>query len=331
MEIGEWHKRGIADPDCMYSRSGIAFFATAMECGASIAKHNTVWATKNRGEMAGNRIWRSKRARHKTIARMLTWTALLLLAGGGFLIVRQFAFPGHAHAPAVRTVATAPSHAQGLKVLASEPADATAPTGLYSVIPGGVHSEKQLAEVLAHDPIVAKHYAKFDLQKLRFVRLNHGREAYVSYRLGNMIFWTNHKIALFAGETLLTDGVHYARARCGNRVSEVPKQPTSSFEPSDLALAQPILHLLPGSFKFPPIGAGIHMLPTGVGVATGLGGGPVFPVVFIPPGGGGSGGTPVYPPPGDEPLPTPEPGTLLLFATGLAAVSLKYFLDPWRN
>lgn len=282
--------------------------------------------------MAGIKTRRSKRAKRKTIARMLTWTALLLLAGGGFLIVRQFAFPSHAPAPSTRIAATAPSHQHGLEVLASESTASGAPTGLYSVIPGGVHSEKQLAEVLAHNPIIAKHYANFDLQKLRFVRLNHGREAYVSYRLGNMIFWTNHKIALFAGETLLTDGVHYARARCGNRVSEVPKQPTSSFQPSDFALARPILHLLPGSFKFPPLGAGIHLLPTGVGVATGLGGEPVFPVVFIPPGGGGSGGgTPVYPGPGDAPLPTPEPGTLLLFATGLAALSLKYFLDLWRN
>ncbi len=285
------------------------------------------------GKIAGKRTWRSKHARRKALARTLTWAALLLLAGAAFLIARQFILSSPLPAPAAaRAAATAPSRARGLEVLASESNASAAPTGLYSVIPGGVHSEKQLAEVLAHDPLVARHYADFDLQKLRFVRLRHGREAYVSYRLGNSIFWTNHKIALFAGETLLTDGTHYARSRCGNRVSAVPKQPTSSFEPSDLALAAPILHLSPASFKLPPLSAGIHLLPTGVGTATGSWGGPpIFPVVFFPPGGGGSGGTPVYPSPGNAPLPTPEPGTLLLFSLGLAVLSLKYLWALWRN
>ena len=231
-----------------------------------------------------------------------------------------------------RAKASQPAVGRSLQVVAEEAPVASAPAHLYSVIPGGIHSEQQLAKVLASDPLVAKHYANFDLAKFHFVRLKQGREAYVSYRLGDMIFWTSKKIRLFAGETLVTDGIHLARARCGNRVSAVPRQPTSAFQPSDLALATPIIHFTPAMPKMPPLtGTSVHLLPTGI-LADG-GGLPIFPVVFIPPGGGGGpvGGGPVYPPPGEAPLPTPEPGTLLLFASGLAMLGMKYLWTMWRQ
>ena len=280
----------------------------------------------NVGQIVAKRTRRSRlRAKHSAASRILTLAGLLLLGAAAVTLFHPWSLATPAPASVLAT--TGPVTARGLQVLADEPALSFAPGHPYSVIPGGIHSEKQLAEVLAHDPVVARHYANFDVQKLRFVRLSEGRDAYVSYRLGDMIFWTSKKIPLFAGETLVTDGTHFARARCGNLVSAVPRQPTSAFQPSDLALAAPIIHLTPASFKLPATltNSNIHFQPAGAPV-DGLGGLPIFPVVFIPPGSGGGGGIgPVYPPTGDAPLPTPEPGTLLLLSSGLVLLGLKYF------
>jgi hypothetical protein len=285
------------------------------------------------GQMAAKRVRRSRRARRRAASRLLTWAGILLLAAAAITMFHPWTLARSVSWPSPeRAKASQPVAGRGLRVVAEDPAAASAPSHPYSVIPGGIRSEKQLAMVLASDPLVAKHYAGFDLAKFHFIRLRQGREAYVSYRLGDMIFWTSRKIPLFAGEMLVTDGTHLARARCGNRVSAVPLQPTSAFQPSDLALATPIIHLTPVSPKMPPLtGPSVHLLPTGIpGDGDGF---PIFPVVFIPPGGGGGpvGGGPVYPPPGDAPLPTPEPGTLLLFSSGLAMLSIKYLWNLRRQ
>jgi hypothetical protein len=276
------------------------------------------------GQIVAKRTRRSRRrAKHAAASRLLTLAGLLLLGAATVSLFHPWSLAKPAPGSVLAT--SGPLAARGFQVVASDPAVSSVPGHPYSVIPGGIHSEKQLAEVLAHDPLVAQHYANFDVRKLRFVRLSQGRDAYVSYRLGDMIFWTSKKIPLFAGETLVTDGTHFARSRCGNRVSAVPRQPTSAFQPSDLALAAPIVHLTPASFKLPTTltNSSINFQPAGTPV-DGLGGLPIFPVVYFPPGGGGGGIGPVYPPTGDAPLPTPEPGTLLLFSSGLLLLGLKY-------
>jgi hypothetical protein len=101
----------------------------------------------------------------------------------------------------------------------------------YSVVPGGVKDANELKWVADHDPVVAAHYAGFDYQRARIVRLLVTHTAYVSYRIGNKIYWTHRLIRLKAGETLLTDGKITARTRCANRVEEVPQQATSASEP----------------------------------------------------------------------------------------------------
>jgi len=116
----------------------------------------------------------------------------------------------------------------------------------YSVIPGGAANPEKLQAAIERDPVVAAHYADFRVSDVRVVRLASERKVHVSYRLGDRIFWTKNEVTLHAGETLLTDGEHLARTRCGNRVAEVPAGPLSPAEPPAEVINSPV-------FPHPPI------------------------------------------------------------------------------
>ena len=157
----------------------------------------------------------------------------------------------------------------------------------YSVIAGGAQSAQELREAMAADPVVAQHYAEFDITKARRVTLDAPKLVYVSYRIGNKVFWTKHKLALRKGEAMLSDGHNLARTRCGNRISVLPVRPNAPAEPtsSDLdgpefpaiasspylaAYSAPVPSLFPGPT---PVGPGAAFVPVA----------PFFPL----PGGGG--------------------------------------------
>jgi hypothetical protein len=54
------------------------------------------------------------------------------------------------------------------------------------------------------------------------------------------VYWTRRLITLHKGEKLLTDGVHFARARCGNRLVESPTEPSlPSDEPDEKMFVAP--------------------------------------------------------------------------------------------
>jgi hypothetical protein len=218
----------------------------------------------------------------------------------------------------------------------------------YSVIPGGLENAQELRRAVTGDSAVAQHYADFDLAKARIVSLDRSREAYVSYRIGNQIYWTNHKLTLAAGESLVTDGKQEARARCGNRISDVPQTPVSPIEPAeknfDNALPLVAMSLPPYDPPFdvpleppaPPPGSASSppSLPFDPG-----GGFPPFDPPIIGGGGGGSGGgggggTPSIPPgsgggstPGTPVVATPEPSSALLLGVGLVAVLSSLFFS----
>jgi hypothetical protein len=215
----------------------------------------------------------------------------------------------------------------------------------YSVIPGGVRSSAELQNAVAHDEVVARHYSDFDLREVRVTRLQEARAVFVSYRVGRQIFWTKNRLTLPAGETVVTDGEHLARTRCGNRISAVPIGPVLNPEPSpeameipadggllaapesapELPLAVPPMTAIvvpqqsPGSIFLPivpplfPIGG----TPSSPGIPTG----PLPPPNSPPP----VGPPPTLPPPPVTPPPaisTPEGSDLLLLAAGCACVWL---------
>ena len=135
---------------------------------------------------------------------------------------------------------------------AFRPADAR-PVYPYSVVAGGIEDARELKWVAEHDPVVASHYAGFDYDHARVVRLVLARTVYVSYRIGNKVYWMRHRVSLHKGEKLITDGKMTARARCGNRVEEVPQQATSSSEPAAAKFDEPVQPSPGTAVQSPPV------------------------------------------------------------------------------
>lgn len=217
----------------------------------------------------------------------------------------------------------------------------------YSVVPGGVKHPDDLRRAAEHDAVVWRHYAHFQFEHARMMRATEARQVYLSYRLRNRIFWTRKRVRLHVGELLLTDGKITARARCGNQVSETPKPDVSEEEPAEDVFDKPVAELMPPvlpiqSSLLPPSLPGAEPAsPRGPQLFTG---GFLFP--YVPYG--------VPAPPGlcetaaqeqfeqshgiadDEkkekpcvphrhkPPVVPEPSTLVLISSGLAAVYWRY-------
>lgn len=203
----------------------------------------------------------------------------------------------------------------------------------YSVIPGGVQSGAELKSAMTNDPVVQKHYQGVDLPNERSESLVADRLLFVSYRIGNQIFWTKKPVRLHKGEMILTDGHFMARTRCGNRLSEKAEVPTSPQEPLPEALERSLERIIApaepgqepeqfGTWRGEEFFGGEEEAPVAP---------PVFwepeypPIIYppiIPP-------PPVPPPPAPTPPPiiTPEPsvgGLLLLgLSAGLAVCGLR--------
>jgi hypothetical protein len=195
----------------------------------------------------------------------------------------------------------------------------------YSVIAGGAHNVGELKAATEQDSVVRRHYSDFNLSRARTIRLETAKAVYVSYRLNGAVYWTKRKVSLTKGEEIITDGVHSARTRCGNRISDVPMQKTSPLEP--LASELETALLLPSSG--PILGSESSAVPPAV---IAQGGAPPFfiPPIIFPLGSGSSsgsgsnpnppGGGPGPTPPPPPPAPTPEVPTLAGVATGVLAL-----------
>jgi hypothetical protein len=214
----------------------------------------------------------------------------------------------------------------------------------YSIVPGGVKDARELKWAADHDPVVRAHYAGFDYDHARVVRLVLARTAYVSYRIGNKVFWTRRRISLKKGETVITDGKITARSRCGNRVEEVPQQATSTSEPPAAKFEEPAQPATGTAVANPPLPFESALMNRpgvpGLGPAPPLSmidpfnNGPWVPISPPPlpgvcgvgknkTGTGGTGKKGKGNPCGSGGSEVPEPGTWLLVACGLAAVYWK--------
>ena len=116
-------------------------------------------------------------------------------------------------------------HTAALKEPLPAYARALRPNYPYSIIPGGAYSNAELQYADREDLVVKEHYSDFDVKRARMVQLTEDKYQYASYRKKNQVYWTKKKLRIPKGEILLTDGPSFARARCGNRLSEKPQTP----------------------------------------------------------------------------------------------------------
>ncbi|HEY1271856.1 MAG TPA: PEP-CTERM sorting domain-containing protein [Terriglobales bacterium] len=220
----------------------------------------------------------------------------------------------------------------------------------YSVVPGGVTSGAELRDVTARDRSVAEHYSGFRYDRARVVRLKQPALVYLSYRLKDKIYWTRTRHKLRSGELLLTDGQITARTKCANQISAQKQLVVSPEEPSAEKLEEVAPEMAPpAEVRFP---AEYHTAllsspgstpgsTPGSGFQPPAGGFPWFPAP-LPPGGKGCETAaqekhekdlgidddeskethcPEEPPP---PTTVPEPGSMLLLGSGLAAIYAGY-------
>jgi hypothetical protein len=141
----------------------------------------------------------------------------------------------------------------------------------YSIIPGGAYSQTELRHALASDKVAAAHFADFRVADTRVMTLDQDHYSYVSYRIGDRVYWTSQPVLLLKGEKLLTDGVHLARTRCGNRLGVRPPAqsaaaPIKLFEaPVDVVFEPPKLEVakldLPPAIPFELTANKLPVLP----------------------------------------------------------------------
>ena len=214
----------------------------------------------------------------------------------------------------------------------------------YSVIPGGVQTGDDLREVSEHDRVVGSHYAGFDFRHARILELDQPRLVYLSYRMGDKVYWTAKRIRLHKGEKLITDGKTTARARCANQISEKAQPAVSPAEPPAAKFEEPFDGTA-GQIPFPgdiaALGPARELSGLGAAGPPGLQTSNLAPL----PGGGLP---PVFPPPipskgcppaatgklasalesgknnpcssHKPPPPVPEPTTILLVSSGIAGI-----------
>lgn len=307
-------------------------------------------------------VRRRRTHRHRRNRLVRRWLAVLCLtffAAGASTVALRYFSPSIFRAKQVGPSITAEradliANRSTLSQVLSQ-SQPSRPVYPYSVVPGGVEDARELKWIAEHDPIVGAHYAGFDYAHAQVVRLTLARTVYVSYRIGNRIYWTRRRVTLHKGEKLITDGKITARSRCGNRVEETPQQQAAApVEPPIEKFDEPIKAGIGSAMQAPPMPFESALLnrPSAPGFeALGplaaydpLVGGSFMPIAAPPLPSAlcapfkktKNGGVEIAGPPGKKkklgpcgsegggsgPGVVPEPGTWLLFASGLAFVVL---------
>lgn len=298
---------------------------------------------------------RQRRSHRRRQLRRIRITAVTV-AVLGLLITGWLVFPRtHHSSPVLDASDWAPSPAPDYAKLAARiqvPHQVKIhhyPVFNYSVVRGGVHSVEELRQAIAHDRAVAEHYAKFQYEHARLVRLKKPALVYLSYRMNGKIYWTRERHRLNADEELITDGTIAARTKCANQVSARKQLAVSPEEPPAAALEQIEPPLLPPvEAKYPVLYKEALLTSPTPAPWAGPTLGPAFPLLAAPlPSGHGhkpvcetewkekqedklgivdDENKEVHCPPHRHkpPAAVPEPGTWLLMGSGIAGVYAAY-------
>lgn len=160
------------------------------------------------------------------------------LSGVGFIaVVAHEAWPQRMELIAeIASVLQSPEPPSAVPVAA---VTSTRPVYRLSIVSGGAYSRSDVADAMRTDAVVAAHYQDVDVDKVHATRVTGARAVYVSYRVGNQVYWTKNRVKLAPGETVLTDGRTEIRARCGNLLSNDARGPVADHEPPVALLDQP--------------------------------------------------------------------------------------------
>jgi len=158
-----------------------------------------------------------------------------------------------------------------------------------------IHSVADFQRTVASDAVLASHFSGFDWENARLGRQDEEMVVYVSHRKGDVIKQTSKPIKLPKGDGYITDGVRVARTFCCNDINITPSagNPDTNITPSA------------GTVETPPIIAPAELSTSAQAMP------------FL--GGTDSSGSNTSEIPPTQPV--PEPGTLVLLATGLVALA----------
>jgi len=217
--------------------------------------------------------------RKHSFARLAATIPVVVLALAGAIFLANSA---RTHVTPVVSYVT-PATETDSATLVSLTSDNSRPVYPYSIIGGGANSAEDLKRAIDADPVVAAHYADFDLAKTKVVRLTQPKFAHVSYRIGNSVYWTRKPLVIPAGETVLSDGTHMARTRCANQMEEAdgaeapgpmsPREPAAAVMDAPLSSpGSPVRQTVPSSAR-PSALAGPSGLAGQTAASTGAGSG----------------------------------------------------------
>jgi hypothetical protein len=278
-------------------------------------------------------IRRIRRRRHRRFARF-GWFAFAVFLSANALVYRAFSSHSRFAQPEFVPV---PEATFAAPVRPAVERRLSRPVYPYSVIRGGAYSVAELDAALRNDPVASAHYAgfhlagfhlaEFHLNSLRMTTAPGPLLMFASYRMDGSVYWTSHPVHVAAGESLITDGTSLARARCGNRLSDSPRQPVATVEPTEKAMEtpeEPDLNEAPAADTgaldrllaqrrriAPPVSAlAFEMFPPAPlslpPASPGSPGGPLFQPAAYSPGARNHGSLPVLPAPAPPFLPPAE-------------------------
>ena len=301
---------------------------------------------------------RSRRHRRNRLYRRVLLCSVFLLGGLAGAALLPFDFASYLRSSLASQPAAQWSHTnihRDLAFMASpdsetqqKSAKPARPVYPYSLVPGGIHDPKELERAFERDPVLAAHYKGFDFRRARVLELTEDRTVYVSYRIAGHVYWTTKRVLLRKGEKVITDGKMTLRTRCANQVSETPRKDVSPKEPSIAKMEQSgeggrrfgrrlIRPTSTPLWRVQNCNLSVRRCPA-YGLIANNGG---ILSLYPPPlpscepgntkkgkGGSGTSGTASGSNGGKKnnnggcnapPAEVPEPGTMILFATGLAA------------
>lgn len=177
-----------------------------------------------------------------------------------------------------------------------------------------VNSVEDFQQAILRDEVLLSHYSDFDWQNARLGKQNEAVWAFVSHRKGDVIKKTAKPIRLPKGDGYITDGTHIARTYCCN---DIILSPSAGLPPEKDIVMDP-------SAGMPPTEE-VTLAPLPVEIPA-----EIIPAI-IPAYGKSFPPTRSYrrvdPPINSSPEPVPEPGTMVLFGTGLVLLAVA----SWRK